>query len=185
MDIEPALVRPQPLFEADVPLAHHACRISGGLEFLGKGRYIARQAEVWRRKAFRSGVVFKAKSMLIHPAHQASPRRRTDGMRGVAIGEAHAVVRKGINVRRRDVFATVHADVGVTEVVCEELEGGTEMAAQVLLRSGVSSRESRPLLIQALEDTGHARLSTRRDEWITALSHDREHHDEPSPEAGV
>ncbi|MCB9484337.1 MAG: cation:proton antiporter [Dehalococcoidia bacterium] len=84
-------------------------------------------------------------------------------------------------VRDRDSLLAL----GATEVVCEELEGGTEMAAQVLLRSGVSSRESRPLLIQALEDTGHARLSTRRDEWITALSHDREHHDEPSPEAGV
>ncbi|MCA9856633.1 MAG: cation:proton antiporter, partial [Dehalococcoidia bacterium] len=69
-------------------------------------------------------------------------------------------------VRDRDSLLAL----GATEVVCEELEGGTEMAAQVLLRSGVSSRESRPLLIQALEDTGHARLSTRRDEWITALS---------------
>lgn len=67
--------------------------------------------------------------------------------------------------------------LGATEVVCEELEGGTEMAAQVLTRSGVSAEDSRPLLVQALEDLGHAQFSTRRDEWITALSHDREHHD--------
>ena len=84
-------------------------------------------------------------------------------------------------VRDRDSLLAL----GATEVVCEELESGTEMAAQVLLRSGIGSRESRPLLIQALEDTGHARFSTRRDEWITALSHDREHHDERSPESGV
>jgi len=67
-------------------------------------------------------------------------------------------------------------ELGATEVVCEELEGGTEMAAQVLLLSGVSADESRPLLIQALEDNGHASHSSRRDEWITALSHEREHH---------
>ncbi len=66
--------------------------------------------------------------------------------------------------------------LGATEVVCEELEGGTEMAAQVLIRSGVSPDDSRPLLVQALADLGHAQFSTRRDEWITALSHDLEHH---------
>ena len=66
-------------------------------------------------------------------------------------------------------------ELGATEVVCEELEGGTEMAAQVLTRSGVSADDSRPLLVQALEDLGHAQFSTRRDEWITALSHQQEH----------
>ncbi|MGE3961459.1 MAG: cation:proton antiporter [Dehalococcoidia bacterium] len=74
-------------------------------------------------------------------------------------------------VRDRDTLLAL----GATEVVCEELEGGTEMAAQVLLRSGLDAQTSRPLLIQALEDTGHARLSTRREEWVTALAHEQEH----------
>ncbi len=76
-------------------------------------------------------------------------------------------------------------ELGATEVVCEELEGGTEMAAQVLLRSGLSAEDARPLLIQALEDNGHAPHSTRREEWVTALSHDQLHHgpsdDAPDP----
>ena len=43
-------------------------------------------------------------------------------MRGVAIGEAHAVLRDAVDVRRRDALATVHPNVGVAEVVGEEEE---------------------------------------------------------------
>ncbi|MDA0815541.1 MAG: cation:proton antiporter [Chloroflexi bacterium] len=74
-------------------------------------------------------------------------------------------------VRDRDSLIAL----GASEVVCEELEGATEMAAQVLIRCGLTADDSRPLLIEALEDLGHASFSRRRDEWITALSHDRDH----------
>ncbi|MDA1010717.1 MAG: NAD-binding protein, partial [Chloroflexi bacterium] len=74
-------------------------------------------------------------------------------------------------VRDRDSLIAL----GANEVVCEELEGATEMAAQVLIRCGLSADDSRPLLIEALDDLGHSSHSTRREEWITALSHDLDH----------
>ena len=41
-------------------------------------------------------------------------------MRGVAIGETHSVLCDTVDVRRRDVLAAVHANVGIAEVVGEE-----------------------------------------------------------------
>lgn len=41
-------------------------------------------------------------------------------MRRVAVGESHAIIRDGINVRRRNVLASVNTDIGVTEVISKE-----------------------------------------------------------------
>ena len=41
-------------------------------------------------------------------------------MRRVTVRESHAVVGDGINVRSRNVFATIDADVGVAEVIGKE-----------------------------------------------------------------
>jgi hypothetical protein len=118
--IEPALMRSQTFFEADVPFADHARGIACGLQLLRQRRNLARQAEVVRGILFRPRVRFKAEAMLIHPAHQPRPRRRAHAMRRVAIREAHTILRDAVDVRRRDVLAAVHADVRIAEVIGEE-----------------------------------------------------------------
>lgn len=95
-----------------------------------------------------------------------------------SISETVPIICRTRYLRDRDTLLAL----GATEVVCEELEGGTEMAAQVLLWSGVDAHTSRSLLINTLEVQGHAPLSHRRDEWITALEHDLEHHNGNDPE---
>ena len=74
-EVEPSLVRSQPLLEPDVPLADHAAGVSCLLQFLGQRGDISGNAKVGRRETLGSRIVLKPEAMLIHAAHQPGARR--------------------------------------------------------------------------------------------------------------
>jgi len=55
--------------------------------------------------------------------------------------------------------------LGASEVVCEELESGTELATAVLRRSGVNPDSAHALIVASIEEMGHRGLSSRPDDW--------------------
>lgn len=59
--------------------------------------------------------------------------------------------------------------LGADEVVCEELEAGAEIAAQVLMALGLDGRNARRAVIAALADGDGAALTGVRQAWLGAL----------------
>ena len=62
--------------------------------------------------------------------------------------------------------------LGASHVVCEELEGGTEMSARVLRALGLGSPEVRSQITRALASTNAGDLTGATDEWIEATDRD-------------
>ncbi|MDA1002423.1 MAG: cation:proton antiporter [Chloroflexi bacterium] len=59
--------------------------------------------------------------------------------------------------------------LGADEVVCEELEAGAEIAAQVLMALGLEGRAARRAVVAALADGDGAALTGIRQAWLGAL----------------
>lgn len=59
--------------------------------------------------------------------------------------------------------------LGADEVVCEELEAGAEIAAQVLMALGLDGRAARRAVVAALADGDGAALTGIRQAWLGAL----------------
>lgn len=55
--------------------------------------------------------------------------------------------------------------LGASEVICEELEGGTELATAILRRSGIGPARTHALILASIEEMGHHGISSRPGEW--------------------
>ena len=71
--------------------------------------------------------------------------------------------------------------LGANHVVCEELEGGTEMSARVLRSLGLDVPEVRSQIARALVSTSADDLTGATDEWIQAVDRDGESEGLPRP----
>lgn len=120
MVIEASLMGTQAFFETDMPFADHPRGVPCGLEFLGERWDLARQTKLGVREAFGPRVVLEAEPMLVHTAHQCRARGRADRMGRIAVRESDATIGDRIDVRSRDVFASIDSDVRVTKVVSEK-----------------------------------------------------------------
>jgi hypothetical protein len=108
--IEPAIHGHESRSRSEVPFAHHERRVAGGLEALRQCNGLC-----WQR----AGEVLDAVAVFVSAAYQRRARRRAERAVGVGVGESDAGFRDAVNVRRRDVLATVRADVGVTHIIGE------------------------------------------------------------------
>jgi len=109
--IETAIHRRETFGRAQVPLAHHARHVARRLEPLRKRMGLRGQ---------RPAEVLNAVAMLIPATHQRRAGRRAERSVRIRIGEAHPTLREPVNVRRRNVFATVGTDVGIAEIIGED-----------------------------------------------------------------
>ena len=148
--VEAALLRTESIAAAQVPLADQAGRIAGRLQPIGNRRFRKRQSKSGPTRAAASwsvGLVGRlilrflcrlcsllraslplvvarielmAEPRLIAARQQAGTRRRTIRAGDVTARAADAGVGQRVDIRRGDVRAAVHADVGIAHVVADD-----------------------------------------------------------------
>ena len=101
---------------AQVPFAEVRRRVAALAQQLGEGHFLVadRLAVVafdQTMARFGRGGLGPAQPGRRHPGLQADAGRRTDGRRGVTVGEAHALGRELFEVRRLEVIAAGFGDV--------------------------------------------------------------------------
>ena len=106
------------LGRSEMPLAEERGPISGRLEPIGHGRLAQRQSAVG--PGIGAHVDLVAEPLLIAAGQQSGSRRAAVGTGDVAVGESNPGSRQRVDVRRGNVLAAVHADVGVPHVVSDD-----------------------------------------------------------------
>lgn len=147
---------------AEVPLAHERGRVTGGLQAVGDRRFRRRQA-----LAGAAGIELVAEPRLVPARQQPGPRGRAVRTGDVAVGEAHARSREGVEVRCQDVTAAVETDIGVAHVVADDEQdvgpggdrgdkraGGEECGRGGAKERGCSHGESERVRVNAGADVG-------------------------------
>jgi len=104
-----------------VPLTHRAGNVTCRLQNVRYRNLRQRQANVLSQTSGRrTGVELVAKTLLVAPRRQPGTRRTAHRTRNVSVRETHTPPRDRINIRRRNVLATVAADVGITHIVADD-----------------------------------------------------------------
>jgi len=115
--VESALLRVKLRLVAKVRLSKPPGGITRGLQPIGERLLGERKADGGLGSLRRTGIELMPKPLLIPPRHQPRPRRTAIRPGNVPIRAAHAIFRKRIDIRRRNVAASVHTDVRIAHVV--------------------------------------------------------------------
>jgi hypothetical protein len=130
---------------SEVPLADAHGAVAGALEHVGEGRLVETEAiRVLREEDARD-----ADARGVAAGQERGARRRTDGVRGAEIGEAHALGGHAVEVGGADARA-VAAEIAVAEIVAEDEDdvggprrGGAERARGDGSRRGAEKASAR------------------------------------------
>ena len=153
------LHRPIP---AEVPLADAGRRVAVLLQQRGHGWTVG--VDEGLRPPREHGAL-EARAPRVASRENRITRRRADGRRGVGIGEAHALARQAVEVRRGDLRVTVvTAEVAVAEVIGEDVD---DVRARRLggLRWHRGNRDGEEEKKGRLHEVGPAKTLARR--WVS------------------
>jgi hypothetical protein len=115
--VEPPRPRSEGLTAAQVPLPHEPRGVAGLLQSLGKRYFGLRQTKRAVRPLVRAGIELVSESLLIMARQQSRARGAAVGPGYITLGAAHARPRQRIDVRRRDVSATLKAQIGIAQII--------------------------------------------------------------------
>ena len=101
---------------AQMPLSNNPGMITGGPQEFRNGFLLSGEAHIGILRLVL-GVSLEAKPLGIAGGHETGARRATDGVGNVPVGATHSVPGNGINMRRRNVLASVEADVRIAQIV--------------------------------------------------------------------
>ena len=101
---------------AQMPLSNNPGMITGGPQEFRNGFLLSGEAHIGILRLVL-GVSLEAKPLGIAGGHEPGERRATDGVGNVFVGATHSVPGNGINVRRRNVLASVEAGVRIAQIV--------------------------------------------------------------------
>ena len=118
--VEATLRRTKTFGRAQVPLSYQSSSIPGRSEHVGHRLLSQRKTDVLMSRLHSSDIEFVTEPLRITPRHQSGTRRTTIGARHVSIRKANTFACEPIDVRRRDVLTSMHADIPVTHVVGDD-----------------------------------------------------------------
>ena len=117
--VEAAAVRVKLRVGAEMPLANGPSRIAGGTERIGDGGFGEWQA-VGGGGGVPFGIKFVAEALLVTASENSGAGGTAHGVGDVAIGAPDARGGEAIQVRRRNIAATLEADVVVPEIIGDD-----------------------------------------------------------------
>ena len=150
------------LAEASVPyvvLELNAERVRAARRFGGRVYY----GDVTSPEAVEHARLAHAQTLAI-VINDPDATRRAVSAAHAACPEVPIVVRTRYLADRPELLA-----LGASEVVCEELEGGTEVAAHVLVRLGVERSQLRQHIATALVAGRQREFTGVSEQWLTAI----------------